>query len=334
VRLVDGARMAAERGARLTGQLLAFSRQQRIAAESLDLNKVIEGMRPLLQSTIGAAVDIRVMPAPDLWAATADRTQFELGILNLAINARDAMPHGGTLTITTANAVREAPTQPEQPEPGDYVSVAVSDTGPGIPEAVRERIFEPFFTTKDVGKGSGLGLPQILGVVKQLGGGVEVRSVPGGGTRASLFLPRAATALVPHQARPGAAPVATGRRLRVMLVDDDGGVRTIAAEMLREAGHEVVEAESGLAALKLLHDPGDRTELLVVDVAMPGMTGVELVMAVRQTWPRLPAIYMTGYADEALFPAGAAQDILRKPFDAAALGAMVARAAARQDGAL
>jgi PAS domain S-box-containing protein len=193
-RLIGGARTAAERGAKLTAQLLAFSRQQRIAAEAVDLNLVIQEMLPLLHSTIGATVTIKFEPEPELWTAVADPTQLELAILNLAINARDAMPEGGSLKITTTNASRGTPVRPEEPAAGDYVAVTVSDTGSGIPDAVRERIFEPFFTTKEVGKGSGLGLPQVLGVVKQLGGGIAVASVPGGGASVAVFLPRADTA--------------------------------------------------------------------------------------------------------------------------------------------
>ncbi len=349
VRLIEGARAAAQRGARLTSQLLAFSRQQRIAAEPLDLDRVIAGMQPLLQSTIGAGVDVRIVPGRETWPATADPTQLELAILNLAINARDAMLHGGVITISTANVTRGAPGQPEEPEAGDYVAVSVADTGSGVPEKVRERMFEPFFTTKEVGKGSGLGLSQVLGVVKQLGGGITVTSVAEEGACISLFLPRAeAAATVVQPAGASAAEAVPARRLRILVVDDDAGVRTIAAEMLRDAGHEVAEAGSGTEALELLQAEGQAegsgvagnggatgrgTELLLVDVVMPGMNGVELVRAVRRIWPALPALYMTGYADEGLFSPGTAQDVLRKPFKAAELAAMVARAAAHQDSA-
>ncbi|WP_428487859.1 two-component system sensor histidine kinase NtrB [Rhodopila sp.] len=190
-RLVAGARAAAERGAKLTAQLLAFSRQQRITAGPVDLNQVIRGMLPLLRRKLGGAVGIKLAPAPDLWAALADRTQMELAVLNLAINARDAMPCGGTITIATAHVARGEPAWPEEPAAGHYVSLSVSDTGSGMAEAVRDRMFEPFFTTKAVGMGAGLGLSQVLGVVKQLHGGLTVRSVLDQGTCISIFLPRA-----------------------------------------------------------------------------------------------------------------------------------------------
>ena len=196
-RLIAGAQAAAERGAKLTGQLLAFARKQRIAVEPTDVNRLIQGMVPLLRSTIGGNIGIAVKTDPVVSAALADPTQLELAVLNLAINARDAMLNKGTITIETAEVARGEPVQPEEPAAGNYVVVRVSDTGPGIPDAVRERMFEPFFTTKDVGKGSGLGLPQVLGVVKQLGGGLTVSSTPNEGACVSIFLPRAAAIAEP-----------------------------------------------------------------------------------------------------------------------------------------
>ncbi len=190
--LVVGAKKAAQRGAKLTAQLLAFSRQQLITAELTDVNSVIQTMIPLLQSTIGATIHIDRGLDPALWRALADETQLELAILNLAINARDAMPSGGTILIATDNVSRGEPIRLEEPASGDYAAVSVSDTGSGMPPDLLDRIFEPFFTTKGVGKGSGLGLPQVLGVAKQLGGGVAVRSTPNEGTCITIFLPRCA----------------------------------------------------------------------------------------------------------------------------------------------
>lgn len=187
-RLIEGAKRAAERGANLTAQLLAFSRQQKIDAQPVDVNRVVQGMVPLLRSTIGANIGISIRTNPDVSAAIADPTQLELAILNLAINARDAMPDGGLITIETENVALGEPTRTEEPAPGNYVALHVFDTGTGIPDDVRERMFEPFFTTKGVGKGSGLGLPQVLGVVKQLGGGMAVRSAPAQGSCISVFL--------------------------------------------------------------------------------------------------------------------------------------------------
>jgi PAS domain S-box-containing protein len=209
-RLIAGAMNAALRGAKLTAQLLAFSRQQKITAEPVDLKRMIEGMLPLLRGTIGGNIMITIQVDSELSAALADPTQLELAVLNLAINARDAMPQGGAITIATANVTLGEPTWPEEPAAGDYVAVSVSDSGTGIPDAVRERMFEPFFTTKGIGKGSGLGLPQVLGVVKQLGGGLAVRSSPGKGTCVSILLPRAGAvseAVAPSgQAAPEIAP--------------------------------------------------------------------------------------------------------------------------------
>ncbi|HEY1411794.1 MAG TPA: PAS domain S-box protein [Rhodopila sp.] len=188
-RLIQGAQNAAERGAKLTAQLLAFSRKQRLAAEPVDLNRLIEGMVPLMRSTIGGNLKIVVNTDPTASIALADPAQLELAILNLAINARDAMADGGTITLETANVSRGEPVHPEEPLAGDYVAIRVADTGAGIPPDVRDRIFEPFFTTKEVGKGSGLGLPQVLGLVKQLGGGLSIHSTPNEGTCVSIFLP-------------------------------------------------------------------------------------------------------------------------------------------------
>ena len=181
-RLLAAVRTAAERGARLTTQLLAFSRQQRMTPKPVELNRIITGMGGLLQSAVGATNRIKTALADRLALALADPSQIELVILNLAINARDAMPDGGTITIKTSNATLGAPERPEEPTPGDYVMCSVTDAGTGIPEDILDQVFEPFFTTKEVGKGSGLGLPQVLGVAKQLGGGVRIQTRPGAGT--------------------------------------------------------------------------------------------------------------------------------------------------------
>jgi PAS domain S-box-containing protein len=331
-RLIAGARSAAERGAKLTAQLLAFSRQQRIAAEPLDLNTVIQGMAPLLRSTIGANIGINIQTEPDLSTALADPTQVELAILNLAINARDAMPDGGAIILETANVTLGEPIWPEEPAPGDYVAVRVSDTGSGISDAVRERMFEPFFTTKGIGKGSGLGLSQVLGVVKQLGGGLAVRSAPGKGAGISIFLPRACEAVAAGIVAPavqGMTEAVLGRRARILLVDDDADVRSTAAAMLSDAGYEVSEASSGAAALDALERADSPTELVLADIAMPGLNGVEFAAIVRRTWPTLPVLLMTGYAHSDLLRKGAEQEVLKKPFQAADLEAKVRRAMVR-----
>jgi PAS domain S-box-containing protein len=325
-RLIGAAQSAAERGARLTAQLLAFSRQQAVAPAPVDLNRLVEDMRPLLQSTIGATVGIQLRLQPGLGMARADPTQLELAVLNLAINSRDAMmERGGGLTIATSAAFRDPPTRPEEPDAGAYICLSVADTGPGIAPSVRDRIFEPFFTTKDVGKGSGLGLSQVLGLLKQLEGGIAVRSSPGEGTCFELFLPAARTPESAQDAEGhGVVAAQPSRALAIMVVDDDAQVRRVTAEMLRVAGHEVLELASGAEALG--HLQRARPDLMLADIAMPGMSGVELATAARRHWPGMPVLFMTGYTEERLLPAGGA-DVLRKPFGAAELAARIATAA-------
>ena len=325
-RLIEGATRAAQRGAKLTAQLLAFSRQQRILAEAVDLNQVIQGMLPLLRSTIGGAIGITVKAGCQVAPALADATQLELAVLNLAINARDAMPEGGALTIETMNVALRDPSVAEEPPAGDYVAVRVSDTGGGIPDAVRERMFEPFFTTKGPGKGSGLGLPQVLGVVKQLGGGISVRTAPNEGTCVSVYLPRAGAVAGTEAAVLAEAEDAPAeRRGHILLVDDDADVRSIAAAILNDAGYEVVEAMSGASALDMLERDDRRPDLVLADIAMPGINGVEFAAIVRRTWPDLLVVLMTGYADNALLRQGGAHVVLRKPFAAADLVGEIAR---------
>jgi PAS domain S-box-containing protein len=329
--LIAGARSAAERGAKLTTQLLAFSRRQRIAAEPVDLNRLLEGMQPLLRSTIGGNITVDVQAADGISAALADPTQVELAILNLAINARDAMPCGGTITIETAHVTLGEPGWPEEPKAGDYVAVRVSDTGTGIPDTVRERMFEPFFTTKGVGKGSGLGLSQVLGVIKQLGGGLAVRSAPGDGTCMSIFLPPTGAAYV-HSPPPFPAETAPRPRGRILLVDDDADVRSIASAMLTRAGYDVDEVSSCAAALDALERGVCETQLVLADVVMPGINGVAFAAIVRRTWPGLPVLLMTGHANSDLLPMGAEHEVLRKPFQAADLEARVQQAIVRTGG--
>ncbi len=196
LRRLDMMAQAAQRGAQLTAQLLAFARRQHLAPQVLDLNQTIAGMKRLLGSTIAKTVQIRMTLQPELWPALVDPAQIELVILNLALNARDAMPKGGTLTIETANADAGPPQHPEEPPPGEYVVVAVTDTGTGMTPEVRDRAFEPFFTTKEAGRGSGLGLSQVFGLAKQSGGGVRLVTSPGQGTSVRVYLPRAASAEV------------------------------------------------------------------------------------------------------------------------------------------
>jgi signal transduction histidine kinase len=304
---------AAERGAQLTAQMLAFSRRQRLEPRAVDLNDTVSSMRDLLQATMGGSVRIETGLQPDLWPAMIDPTQIELVILNLAINARDAMEVGGTLTVDTGNVTLGQPVAPEEPAAGDYVMVAVTDTGSGMSAEVLAKVFEPFFTTKEVGKGSGLGLSQVFGLAKQSGGGVRIDSTPGEGSSVRVFLPRAAA--MPEAAEMD-GPIATEtapKDLKVLLVDDDSDVREVTAGLLQDLGYRVVEAGSGGAALDLL-DRQAEIDILLLDFAMPGMNGAEVAREVHARRPGLPILFVTGYADTEALAAAGGDGILRKPF--------------------
>jgi PAS domain S-box-containing protein len=308
-------RTAAERGATLTAQLLAFSRRQRLESRPVDLNDTVIGMRDLLQSSMGGSVRLEARLRPDLWPALVDPTQIELIILNLAINARDAMNVGGSLVVSTDNITLGEPERAEEPPPGDYVMITVTDTGSGMTPEVRDRAFEPFFTTKPVGKGSGLGLPQVYGFAKQSGGGVAIETKLGEGTSVRVYLPRARERRQHPRApllEPQAEQLGEVRGRRVLVVDDDPPVREITASMLRTMGAEVVEVGSGGAALELLE--GQRFDLIIMDFAMPGMNGAELATTCHRRWPRLPILFVTGYADLTALSAVSDERIVQKPF--------------------
>jgi signal transduction histidine kinase/CheY-like chemotaxis protein len=307
-------RAAAERGARLTDQLLSFSRRQRLEPRPLDLNETVVNMRDLLQSTLGGTTRIETRLQRSLWSAMVDPTQLELAVLNLAINARDAMQVGGSLTVQTANAIVGPPLRPEEPPAGEYVSVCVSDTGSGMSEDIRAKVFEPFFTTKEVGKGSGLGLSQVLGFAKQSGGGVRINSRLDQGTSVHIYLPRAeleTTTFTPAPLR----VVSTGspRSATILLVDDDNQVREVTRAMLHELGHVVLEAGSGGAALDTLQRETG-IDLLVVDFAMPGMNGADVVRLAHGRRPNLPVLFVTGFADRGGLAGVDDAYIVGKPF--------------------
>ncbi len=307
-------RAAAERGARLTDQLLSFSRRQRLEPRPLDLNETVLNMRDLLQSTLGGTTRIETRLQRSLWSAMVDPTQLELAVLNLAINARDAMQVGGSLTVQTDNAVVGPPMRPEEPPAGEYVGVCVSDNGTGMSDDIRAKVFEPFFTTKEVGKGSGLGLSQVLGFAKQSGGGVRINSHVGQGTSVHIYLPRAEPETV--QAAP--APLRsvaseTPRSATILLVDDDNEVREVTRAMLHELGHVVLEAGSGAAALDVLQRETG-IDLLIVDFAMPGMNGAEVVRLAHGRLPNLPVLFVTGFADRGGLAGVDDAYIVGKPF--------------------
>ena len=317
-RHIDAANRAAERGALLTQQLLAYARRQRLTAGGVDLNKTIRGLDDLLRRTLGGLVEIEIRLDDDLWYAFIDPTQLELAILNLAINARDAMPLGGLLQIETRNVPAGDAALPPELAPGDYVRLRISDTGEGMTSSVLAKAMDPFFTTKDVGKGSGLGLSQVYGVVKQCGGAVRLDSAPGAGTTILIWLPRSAEALAVEASRDAAAAARSVSRGAALVIDDDAEVRQVAVEILASHGFQVEQAESGEDALRLLQS-GARVDIAIVDYAMPRMSGAQFVKEAREIRPQLAVVYVTGYAD----PAGISQDeaatIVKKPYRTAEL---------------
>jgi PAS domain S-box-containing protein len=322
---VELIRAAAERGAKLAAQLLAFSRKQRLEPQAVDLNSKILGMRDLLGVTLGGTVHLRTRLAPELWPALVDPTQIELIILNLAINARDAMQSGGSLALETFNAVIDSePSRPEEPSPGDYVGLAVNDTGVGIPSHVLPRVFEPFFSTKEPGKGSGLGLAQVFGFAKQSGGGVRIETRVGEGTSVKVLLPRAEPA--DDEGETGLGNGEQGHRMpgtsrvltveedkRVLVVDDDNAVLESTLRMLDFLGYAAIPAESGREALRLIAS-GIALDLVLADFAMPGMSGVELADAIHAERPDLPVILVTGYVDLDVVKQFGEAHILQKPY--------------------
>lgn len=314
LRRLNYIRTSGERGATLTSQLLAFARRQQLTPSPLDLNHTIESMLSLLKSTLGGGISVVTEPQRDLWHALVDPTQIEMIILNLAINARDAMGDGGRLTLTTGNVlIEESAPQADEPGPGEYVMLSVSDTGTGMSEEIVRKAFEPFFTTKEVGKGSGLGLAQVFGFAKQSGGGVRIHTRPGVGTNVQVLLPRTE----PGEARTKAAAdantehdIVAGRH-HILLVDDDPAVREVTAQMLQGLGFQVTEADSGASALRILESTA--VDLLLADFAMPVMTGGELARAVSTRQPDLPIVFISGYAELGALGLGD-NPVIRKPF--------------------
>ena len=306
-------RLAAERGAKLTGQLLAFSRHQLLVPKPVDLGDTLANMHDLLQSTLGNSVQIRTSFKSDLWPALVDPNQIELAVLNLAINARDASQVGDCITLETANATVGRPQNAHEPPAGEYVVVSVTDTGTGMTKEVLAKAFEPFYTTKDIGKGSGLGLSQVLGFAKQSGGGMRIESRVGEGTSVKIYLPRAMQVDVTAPSESIGVPQRNRKGAVILLVDDDSAVREVTASMLQDLGHVVIEVGSGGGALDVL-DRNAQIDLVILDFAMPGMNGMEVARQMRAKSPSRPVVFVTGYADtSALGDIGETQ-IVRKPF--------------------
>nr|WP_198157657.1 response regulator [Methylobacterium nodulans] len=318
-RLMTNAAQAAQRGAALTKRLLSFSRQRELQARVVDLNGVIRGMDDLLGRSLGGFVQVDHDLSPDLWPARVDPEQLELAILNLCINGRDAMPEGGVVTISTRNVSVTGSPDPDLPD-GDYAVIAIADTGTGIPPEILSRVFEPFFTTKAQGQGTGLGLAMVFSLLQQSGGTIRIDSEVGRGTRVELYLPRSRDPLDAGEGNgPDAVPVRR-RRARILVVDDDPQVRHVTASFLSGFGYDAIEVPGAEAALaRLGAEPFD---LVVADLAMPGMTGLDLAEAVRERWPALPFLIVTGHAEAARIPHAYA--VLEKPFPSTELGARVA----------
>jgi nitrogen-specific signal transduction histidine kinase/CheY-like chemotaxis protein len=323
--LVEGARAAAERGADLTKRLLAFGRRQLLEPKPTDINEAIAGTMQLMR-TLGEHIEIAMVPAENVWTAKVDRGQLEAAILNLAVNARDAMPGGGRLTIETANVTvkRSGPRPDADLAPGDYVMIALADTGTGMPPDVAARAFEPFFTTKEVGKGTGLGLSMVHGFAKQSGGSVGIESVQGRGTVVRLYLPRAYGAGAEPDAVASAPTVPAEEHHTILLVEDNELVRGATERILASLGYTVVAAKDGWSALAALREDDD-IELLFTDVVLPGnLDGLALAKKARELRPGLRVCLASGYSRQS-GEVVAEPDIsfIAKPFRRQAVGLLL-----------
>jgi signal transduction histidine kinase len=323
-RYLDNSLEAARRGAALTRRMLAFARRQDLKVEPIDVRDLVRNMSELVERSIGPTVQVETRFPLRLGAALVDANQLELAVLNLILNARDAMPEGGRITVEARRETVGA-NSPHQLQQGDYICLSVADRGEGMDEETLARAVEPFFTTKGVGKGTGLGLSMIHGFAEQSGGRLVLKSRKGEGTTAEIWLPMAATEAVSYQNEADEFvpdPARAAQRVTVLVVDDDHLVLMNTAAMLEDLGHDVIEATSGEQALRALRR-GRRIDLVVTDQLMPGMTGTQLITAIKAEWPHIPVILATGYAE---LPPGTDSDLprLNKPFGQAELAREVA----------
>jgi signal transduction histidine kinase len=311
---------AVRRGASLTQQLLAFARKQPLAPMPIDLSAMLSDMANLLRRTLGEHIEVRVVDTAGLWRAMADAAQVESALLNLALNARDAMPGGGRLTLEVANKVldHDYARQHVEVTPGDYVMLAVSDTGTGMPPEVLARAFEPFFTTKEPGKGTGLGLAMVFGFAKQSGGHVKAYSEVGEGTTVRLYLPRAIGIEMPGAPRAEAPVELPHGSATILVVEDEDAVREVAVAILRDLGYRVLEAADGNHALRVFGENDAKVDLLLADVVLPGnMKGDELARRLGDMHPALRILFMSGYTENAIVHHGRLDDgvqLISKPF--------------------
>ena len=325
-RILGMTKRAAEQGSELVRRLLAFARRQRLEPQAVELAALQGAVLDLLTHTLGGLVNLEWRVADDIWPVFADQAQLELALVNLIINARDAMPDGGTVTIVAENRDLAAGTMSGL-EAGDYVRLTVEDTGTGIATEDLQKVMEPFFTTKEVGKGSGLGLSMVYGFAQQSNGAFRLESQIARGTRAELWLPRAPEVALRERVPRPAPPAAPQRALKILLVDDHPEVRSTTAAVLADSGHDVVEAENGAEALALLKNRSCDFDLLITDYAMPHLSGTEFLRGARELCPGVPALLITGYAEADMIrdkPEGI--ETLLKPFTPAILAAAIAKA--------
>ncbi|MHB8284611.1 MAG: PAS domain-containing protein [Caulobacteraceae bacterium] len=327
-RYIDAAQIAVARAAALTQRLLAFSRRQTLDPSPIELNRLVVNMEDLIRRTVGPDIEMQVVPAPELWRTLVDPNQFENALLNLCINARDAMPDGGLLTIETTNKVVEARFARGWDLPtGDYTCLSVTDTGTGMTPEVMSRAFDPFFTTKPLGQGTGLGLSMIYGFVRQSGGEVRIYSEVDRGTTMCIYLPRfhGDAQIATPSLSAGGVPL-EGHGETVLVVDDEATVRMLISEVLQDAGYMTIEVEDGPAGMSVL-ESSKRIDLLITDVGLPGgMNGRQVADAARVLRPELKVLFVTGYAENAVVRNGRLEDgmqIITKPFSVGVLGEKV-----------
>jgi hypothetical protein len=330
---VEEIRKAGHRAAALTRQLLAFSRKSQVKPQVLELDRVVREMEKLLRRTLGEHVELRIQAAPGLWHVKIDPGSVEQIVMNLVINGRDAMPDGGTVTITLANTVLDEghASHLRDVVPGPYVELAVADTGVGMPREVRDRLFEPFFTTKQAGYGTGLGLATVLGIVSRAGGHIDVTSEAGKGSRFAVYLPR--TVDRPDGQRAGVAPDKSeiGKGKTILVVEDEVAVRSLVSRILAKDGYRVIEAGGGGDAIALFERHAAEIDVVLTDVIMPHMSGKAVADAITERKPSQRVVYMSGYTDDIIAPHGVLEDgviLLHKPFSEADLLRIVQKAMA------
>jgi PAS domain S-box-containing protein len=327
-RFISGAMASASRASALTHRLLAFSRRQPLAPKPLEVNPLLASMEELFRRTLGERVLFELVTAGGLWLTKCDPNQLENAVLNLAINARDAMPDGGKLTVETGNSHLDSVYATVHPEiePGQYVCISVTDTGSGMSAATIERAFEPFFTTKPIGRGTGLGLSMIYGFAKQSGGHAKIYSELGKGTTVKLYLPRFRGQVEQEEQIPDLSDIYNAHTNEtVLVVEDEFVVRELIVEVLKELGYSTLEADDGPAALKIL-DSKQRIDLVISDIGLPGLNGRQIIDAAREVRPSLKVLFMTGYAENAAIAAGFLEpgmSMITKPFAMEALATRI-----------